>query len=80
MKFLVVALLFVAGPAFAQQSPASVALQINGVIGTWAQTLEQQGKTIEGLQRQSAEDQKRLSEANAKIKELQDKYETPKKE
>lgn len=62
--------LALATPAFAQQqqqqmSPPEAALQINGIIGTWAQTIVQQGKMIEDLRKQIAAD-------DAKIKELED--------
>lgn len=67
MKRLIFALglgLF-AVPSFAQQqqpaSPTETALQINAVIGQWAQTIVQQAKMIEQLQ--------------ARIKELEPKPE-----
>lgn len=54
-----------AAPSFAQQqqpaSPPETALQINAVIGQWAQTIVQQAKMIEQLQ--------------ARIKELEPKPE-----
>lgn len=56
-------------PALAQQgqpSPPETALQINGVIGTWAQTLVQQGRVIESLQKQLADAQKKISELETK--------------
>jgi uncharacterized coiled-coil protein SlyX len=70
LKYLLLAaLLFAASPALAQQqqlSPPETALQINGVVGQWAQTLVQQGKVIEQLQAE-------LAKANARIKELEAK-------
>ena len=57
MKRIILAAILFATPALAQQqqvSPPEAALQINGIIGTWAQTLVQQGKMIEDLQRQLA--------------------------
>jgi septal ring factor EnvC (AmiA/AmiB activator) len=68
--FALTALLFLAAPAVAQQqqptTPAETAIQINNVIGTWSQTLMQQGKVIDELQKQ-------LATANARIKELEPK-------
>lgn len=50
-KSLIALCLFVSLPALAQQqqiqSPPEIALQINSVIGQWAQTLVQQGKLID---------------------------------
>lgn len=75
MKRILIALcLFAATPAFAQQqqtSPTETALQINGVIGQWAQALVQQSKAIEQMQAD-------LIKARARIKELEPKPETPK--
>ena len=68
LKYLTALCLF-ATPCFAQQqqtSPSETALQINSVIGTWAQTLTQQGKLIDDLQKQ-------LIAAQAKIKDLEAK-------
>lgn len=48
-----------------QQTPAQVALTINGVIGQWAQALEAQQKQIADLQKQ-IEDLKTKCEAPAK--------------
>jgi hypothetical protein len=69
MKRLILAFLLCASPAIAQQpTPSEIALQINGVIGVWAQSLVQQGKMIEDLQKQ-------LTAANVKIQELEKKPE-----
>jgi hypothetical protein len=69
LKYLL-PLCLLATPCVAQQqqivSPSATALQINSIIGQWAQTLEQQGKVIADLQAQ-------LTAANAKIKELESK-------
>lgn len=55
-KIVLVTFLLIATPAFAQQpSPPETALQINGVIGQWAQTLVQQAKLIEQLQAELAQ-------------------------
>lgn len=73
MKYAI-ALLVVASPAFAQQqqsTPPEIALQMNSVVGQWAQTLVQQGKVIDDLQKQ-------LTAANAKLKELEPKFEDKK--
>lgn len=61
--------LLIATPAIAQQqqqSPSEVALQINTIIGQWAQALIQQAKTIDELQKQ-------LKEEQLKNKGLEDK-------
>lgn len=74
MRFIIALLLLSFGsPAMAQQQPshAETALQINNIIGTWAQTLTQQGKTIGDLQEE-------LAKANARIKELETKAEKSK--
>ena len=67
-RLLIVALLSSVTPAFAQQqpSPPETALQINGVIGQWAQTLVQQGRMI-------ADQQAQIAAKDAKIKELESK-------
>lgn len=65
----IAAICLCATPCAAQQqqlSPPETALQINGVIGAWAQTMVNQGKMIEELQKQ-------LTAAQAKIKELEPK-------
>lgn len=66
LKYLIVLPLLLITPAFAQQQPSvpETALQINGIIGTWAQTLGQQAKQIDDLQKQ-------LAAAHAKIKEME---------
>lgn len=64
---LAILLILLAGAtaALAQQpSPPETALQINGVIGQWAQTLGQQARLIEQLQAE-------LAKANIRIKELE---------
>jgi hypothetical protein len=50
--------------AFAQQqqSPSEIALQMNGVIAIWAQTLTQQIKQIEQLQKENADLKKQIDE------------------
>ena len=62
--------LLLASPALAQQqqqiSPAETALQINSVVSQWAQTLAQQGRMIDELQKQ-------IAAKDAKIKELEEK-------
>lgn len=66
LKYLI-PLCLLATPCFAQQqTPSDVALQINGVIGTWAQMIVQQGKMIEDLQ-------KKLAASEARVKELEPK-------
>lgn len=58
MKRLIFFTCLLATPAFAQQqqpSPPETALQINGVIGQWAQLLVQQAKLIEQLQAELAQ-------------------------
>ena len=73
MRIIAVALVMLVSPALAQQQPPpEVALQINNVVGQWAQMLVQQGRTIAELQAQ-------LAVAQARIKELEAKTE-PKKE
>lgn len=77
LKFAI-AFCLVISPCAAQQQqmvpPPEVALQINGIVGTWAQTLVQQGRTIEDLQKQ-------LAQSKAEATRLKDKYEVePKKE
>lgn len=63
-------LLLLTTSAIAQQqqqlSPTESALQINSIIGTWAQTLVQQGRVIDDMQKQ-------LTAAQARIKELESK-------
>lgn len=69
LKYLLALCLILISPAFAQQqqaTPAETALQINAVVGAWAQTLTQQGKVIEDLQ-------KKLDAANERIKQLEAK-------
>lgn len=66
MRKLAFALALIASPAFAQQQQTTapeVALQINSVIGGWAQTIVQQNRQIEMLTKQ-------LVDAQAKIEEL----------
>jgi hypothetical protein len=73
LKYLL-PLCLLASPALAQQqqpSPPEVALQINGVVGTWAQTLVQQGKVIEDLQKQNAAKDAQIAAKDTKIKELE---------
>jgi hypothetical protein len=73
LKYLIVFLLWMTSAMAQQQqlTPPETALQINGVVGAWAQTLVQQGKLIDDLQKQ-------LAAANAKIKELETKPEAKK--
>lgn len=62
MKRVLITVLLLTSPAFAQQTPPEVALQVNSIVGTWAQALVQQSKTIEDLQKQikqMQEDQKK---------------------
>lgn len=54
-----------------QTTPAETALQINTVIGQWAQTLTQQGRAIDDLQKQ-------IAAKDARIKELEKKPDAPK--
>lgn len=64
LKRLALLSLFLATPAAAQQqqlSPPETALQINGILGTWAQTLVQQGRVIEELQKQLAAEKAKSS-------------------
>lgn len=75
LKYLF-ALCLLASPCLAQQqqlSPPEAALQINGIIGTWAQSLVQQARMIDDLQKQ-------LAAAQARIKELEPKEEAKKPE
>lgn len=75
LKYLVLTLALLATSALAQQQavpPPETALQINGVIGQWAQTLVQQARVIEDLQKQ-------LAAAHARVKELEPKQEPAKK-
>lgn len=62
MKKLMIFLALLSGPAAAQQSPSALALQINGVIGQWAQA-------IESLQVQNAKLEKQLADIKAKCGE-----------
>jgi hypothetical protein len=68
MKRIFLVLIMLSSPVFAQQqqTPPEVALQINGVIGQWAQTIVQQQRTI-------MEQQAQISAKDAKIKELEEK-------
>jgi TolA-binding protein len=71
--FIFVALLF-ATPAFAQQqqrSPSQIAIEANQMVGYLASFAEQEGVTIQQLQKQ-------LADAQARVKELEGKYETSK--
>lgn len=70
-RVILLAMLLAASPALAQQqlSPPETALQINGVIGQWAQTLVQQGKAIEELQKQNAAKDARIKELEPKPEE-----------
>lgn len=71
LKYLL-PLCLLATPCIAQQpapTVAETALQINGVVSQWAQTLTQQSRIIDDLQKQ-------LTAANAKIKELETKTKT----
>jgi hypothetical protein len=73
LKYLI-AFCLIATPVLAQQqqqTPAEAALQINSIVGAWAQLIVQQGRQIEDLQKQ-------LAAANAKIKELEPKLEEKK--
>lgn len=69
LKYILAACLL-ATPCLAQQqpqlSPPETALQINSIVGLWAQTLVNQGKLIDDLQKQ-------LATAQARIKELEQK-------
>jgi hypothetical protein len=73
MKYLlIIVAVALASPALAQQqqqTPPELALQINGVIGTWAQTIVQQGNMIADLQKQLAASQARVKELEAKAPE-----------
>ncbi len=68
--------LLLASPATAQQpqqiSPAEAALQINSLAGSMAQSMAQQGRIIDDMQRQ-------IAAKDVRIKELEAKAE-PKKE
>lgn len=70
MKRLFLALAFLAfmSSARAQEStsPAETALQIDGVINSWAQTITQQLKTIKALETKNAELQKQLDDLKPK--------------
>ena len=59
MKFLAaIAVLAMTAPAVAQQqqvTPSQMALQIQGIIGQWAQQIEADQRTIADLQKQIAE-------------------------
>lgn len=73
MKKLALLFLLAATPALAQQAtPAETAIQLNALIGQWAQSLTQQARTIEELQKQ-------LTAAQARVKELEPKVEEKKK-
>lgn len=66
LKYLIIAL-FIITPAYAQQQQsiptvAETALQINNVIGEWAQRLAQQGKLIEQLKKENDELKKQVEE------------------
>lgn len=66
LKYLIIAL-FAITPAYAQQQQsiptvAETAIQINGIIGTWAQTLMQQAKQIEQLQKENSELKKQVED------------------
>lgn len=68
-RLLIVALLTFNAPVLAQQqqiSPAEAALQIGSIASAMAQTMAQQGKTIDELQKQ-------LAAKEARIKELEHK-------
>lgn len=77
MRFLIAGLIFAfATCVMAQQPPqgqmpSQMALQIDNVINSWAQTLEAQQRELVELRGQ-------LTAAQARVKALQDKYE-PKK-
>lgn len=67
------AVALVSSPAVAQQqqvqqTPPEVALQLNNVIGSWAQTIVNQTRQIETLQTKNAELQKQLDELKPKKK------------
>lgn len=71
LKYLVVAFVLLVAPASAQQQPQTppeIALQMNGIIGTWAQTLVQQASMIADLQR-------KLTAAEARIQDMERKPE-----
>lgn len=67
-KFIIAVALLITVPVSAQQQlpPPEAALQINAVIGQWAQALVQQNKVIEELKVQ-------LDKAQARVKELEAK-------
>jgi len=41
--------------AQAQQTPSQIAIQLDGVINSWAQTIESQNKVIADLQKEVAD-------------------------
>lgn len=64
-------LYLLASPCLAQQQVPTVAetgLQINSVVSQWAQTLTQQSRQIEDLQKQLAAKTKELEEAKKDTK------------
>lgn len=62
MRYVLLVFLLLPTAAFAQQqqTPSQVALQINNIVGQWAQT-------IEALQQQNAQLQARVKELEAKV-------------
>lgn len=62
MKWALIILALLTAPAYAQQQlpPSSVALQINSIVGQWAQELE-------ALRQQNAQLQAKIKELEAKL-------------
>jgi hypothetical protein len=66
MRTLLFLLAFTA-VAFAQQpTPSQVALQIDGIVNSWAQTIEAQQKQIADLQKENADLKAKLEKQDAK--------------
>lgn len=70
LKYLI-AFVLLSSSAFAQQqvTPPEAALQINRVVGEWAQTIVQQGKAIDELQKQLKDEQAKNKELESKLKD-----------
>lgn len=74
-RFLLISVVsFMPCAAFAQApapqpSPSQMALQLNAVIGQWAQVIEADGKTIADLRKQITDLQKQLEAAKQSAKD-----------
>lgn len=72
LKYLLLSTAILLTPAMAQpqqqdqQTPPEVALQMNSIIGTWAQTLMQQAKVIDELQKQNTSMKNKIKELELK--------------